>query len=178
MEATNTSVGPDVNSGASNPLPLQMQVQQMSNWDWAAVSSSVNDYYFGGNDRDNTQDKLVGKAFGGLCATNPRAQQCDRPNTIRAGLILTGRYNANIEGALPLTTIQSEIDAGHPIVAAIGSTRGGWSHVLVIIGYDQSANIIIKSPAIGDQARVLPLAGFPGNLFTDYQWHSSCTTRS
>lgn len=35
--------------GAPNPLPLTMQMQQMSNWCLAATSSSINDFYFGGN---------------------------------------------------------------------------------------------------------------------------------
>jgi hypothetical protein len=178
MQPTNTADDLGVNSRAGNPLPLQMQAQLMNNWGWAAVSSSVNDYYFGGHDYDNTQDKLVGKSFGGLCATNPRAKQCDLPNILDAGLILTNRYNATIDGALPLTTIQSEIDAGRPIVVAIVSRGSGQPLQLVIIGYDESANIIFKSPAFGDEARALPLAGFPGNLFANYQWRESCTTRS
>jgi hypothetical protein len=109
-----------------------MHVQEMTNWCWAAVTASVNDYC--NPHRRLTQCEVVQALFG-------RGQRCE-DNNVPAALDkslrkLPGLDLLVLRTFLPFTRIQEQIDLGFPVCVRIG-WPDGTGHFVAIDAYGQT----------------------------------------
>lgn len=131
--------------GGQRILSVPFIAQQTPVWCWAAVSEMVFRYY----GRGATQCQILSGWYRGDCCTFP--QLCQTTGSLQAIqqtlYAFGGLGSAVYPGPISFANVQSEINAGHPIIAAY---RGSFSgHVVVIYGYDARGNIYIRDPNAG-----------------------------
>ncbi|MCP2257136.1 Peptidase_C39 like family protein [Streptoalloteichus tenebrarius] len=116
---------------AERTLNFQEQVQQQTNWCWAATGVSIEQFH--GAATSQAEFCAAGK---GTSAGNCPNQGGTIPEIVR-GFQRTGFSARSAGGAVSFATITSQIDAGTPMLAGIYWTQGG-GHAEVIYGYDSS----------------------------------------
>jgi hypothetical protein len=153
-------------------LNFVMQQQTQTQWCWAAVTSSVADYY---NSHQMTQCALANWAFAQTtCCTNGNSPACNKPYPLQAPLQQVQHLNQATLGGLSFPQIKTEINNSHPIAIGVAWSGGG-GHALAIAGYDDANNTIdLRDPWYGSS--VAAFNGFPANYHSS-TWHSSYTTQ-
>jgi papain like cysteine protease AvrRpt2 len=115
-------------------MPFQIEKQREDLWCWAAVSASVDHYFFPAS--TFTQCKVAGKVLNRAnCCADP--DLCNDKATLQDALDAVGRLRDTRIGPLSFEDIRREIDAFLPIGVRIG-WRGGGGHFVVISGYSES----------------------------------------
>lgn len=149
-------------------IALNCEHQQQSNWCWAAVVASVNNYYAAkfGKRPPITQQQLANQYVGG------RNEQFD-PFTALKDLQLN---NGDDRGIIDWKALTETVDEGEPNIAKVG--RDGSGHYILVIGYEpgtaRTRRYIIIDP---DEAMPAPRAlsevqlqgygnGYVGTLYT------------
>lgn len=123
------------------------QQQDETNWCWAAVTSSVNHYYLGGNPNFWTQCAIAAKCLGLDCCQFPYA--CDVPYYLDASLSCTGNLVSAGPGAITFAELMGEIDKQMAVCCHI-SWNGGGGHFVAIVGYDQNTkDVLVADPFYG-----------------------------
>jgi hypothetical protein len=115
-------------------LDFTMRSQRLREWCWAAVSVSVDRFFF---PKSVWTECAIASAELGLTCCD-EAQQCNQAHLLDPPLKRLQRLKeAPIPRVLSFSEIQREIDAGNPICVRIQWTDGG-GHFLVICGYAMS----------------------------------------
>jgi len=150
--------------GAGNPLAYNQQSQLQTQWCWAAVTSSIAEYY---NDASSatTQCKLANAAFKqSTCCSAGSSAQCNKPYKTHQALQSIGHLAATVASAISFAAVQQEIDGARPVVVAIG-WHGGGGHAVVISGYAAVSGapfLYVQDPA-GVMTGWIGMADFPGS---------------
>lgn len=113
-------------------LPFNMQAQQQSNWCWAAVSTSVAEYFDSGSGW--TQCKVANGELGRSdCCGTGASGPCNVYGTLDTSLTRVGHLDHMAGGTATYSTVTSEVAEGRP-VGARTAWSGGGAHFLAIIG--------------------------------------------
>ena len=120
-------------------LQFPMQRQQMTQWCWAAVTSSTTVFFQ--NDRQWLQCELAAQALRlpSCCSGPPPA--CDQQFMLDRALSAVQNLNRIVGPPGSLAALAAEIDAGRPVAARIQWRRGGAGHFIVVEGYDPARNL-------------------------------------
>jgi len=131
LAATATS---EVLIRSASLMGVDLQMQQQTNWCWAAVGTSTTLFF----DPTNalTQCALAGaflKQSPGFCCTgtNGGGPQCNTTASLSAVLTSTGTLMSVTQGTLPLQGVRAQINNAVPIAARIGWDGGGGHFVMV-----------------------------------------------
>ena len=119
----------------------------MSNWCWAAVASSVSEYYaqFYENGAFWTQRKLVQAVFNNQNCTN-QPQICNKPYSL-ANVLQRMRHLGQETSTVSLTSLQKELDELRPVCCQV-KYNNGLTHFVALYGYDDD-DLLIADPEIG-----------------------------
>jgi len=118
---------------SSRALPLVMQIQEKSQWCWAAVASSIKDFYATGA---MAQCAIASAELGlACCPTASAAPGCNVPWYLDRALRRVGHLDRMTFTSESFATVQLEVNGGRPLCARIawsGSGAhfvglGGWS---------------------------------------------------
>ncbi len=137
--------------GCGNPLTkFKGQVQEQTNWCWAAVAASIADYY------DNTkfvkQCEVASASIptpGQDCCATPSSSACNvTVKDMGIPLFHTGNLGpqAWLSNLPPMSAVVKEIDNCRPIAMSINWLSGpakGEGHGLAIIGYKKDPDQLI-----------------------------------
>jgi hypothetical protein len=136
-----------------NNLGLTMQLQQQSEWCWAAVATSVARFFDAASTW--TQCAVVDAELGlTTCCTNGASAACNQPWFLDRALTRVNHFDHWNGGAATRTQVVDEIEGGRPLGVRVGWSGGG-GHFLVIDGYDEDAeendaNIVeVRDPFYG-----------------------------
>ena len=128
-------------------LDFNMQHQEHSNWCWAAVSVSVEQFFSPG--KELRQCGMAHLELGFRCCDEPE-RRCNQPHRLDPPLERVNRLRGRpIAEVLSFAKVQEEIDAGRPVCVRI-RWRDGGGHFVVITGYDVSPRgveqVIVDDP--------------------------------
>jgi hypothetical protein len=127
-------------------LPFTVQHQLQSQWCWAAVTSSVANYY---KNPAWTQCRIVNDRLGQtVCCGQGSSAACNRPWYLDQALSRVGDLENYIASPLSLAQIRTEIDAGRPVGVRIGWRNGG-GHFVAIGGYSGQNIVDVHDPYWG-----------------------------
>lgn len=106
-------------------IPISCQHQEQSNWCWAAVVASVNNYYAASSSGRQliTQQQLADRYVGG------RNEQYD----VYQPLVDLNLSNGTAEGAIPWDELTAIVTANQPGIALVGQPDEG--HYILVVGY-------------------------------------------
>lgn len=107
-----------------------MEVQQESEWCWAAVSASVERFLQPGSYL--TQCEIASEVMGVDCCSEPDLY--DEPEMLQDALGAVGRLRG-VTGRLTFEQLQSEINANRPVCIRI-AWDGGGAHFVALSGYN------------------------------------------
>lgn len=125
---------------AAGTLNISMQVQQQDEWCWAASGVTVLAYEGRSVSQNAFCDGARGLPSGYQCPNQPASSQ-----DIVNGLDAQGASSRDVGDALNFSSVQSQIDAGHPFIVAIQWSAGG-GHAEVGYGYDSAS----QTMSVGD----------------------------
>ncbi|KGD99617.1 papain-like cysteine protease family protein [Rhizobium sp. YS-1r] len=111
-------------------LSFEMQMQQRSNWCWAATASSISQYYE--PDDYISQDEIVGRAFG-FPKPWVSEESWNREETMLTGLRVVGCDSSTYPGSAELRQAMRQLDRGNPVCVQIKWPLTG-GHAVVIHG--------------------------------------------
>lgn len=143
------TLDPPLNSRTPDGAVFTMQPQEESDWCWAAVAVSVNDY-FAKRATQWTQATLATKVVEadlGLppnsldCSKSPLQKKCNRPEGLDDALRIAGNLSdigARFNQYLVFDSIVKWVDQQIPIGARIVWNRGG-AHFIALDGYRELA---------------------------------------
>jgi hypothetical protein len=121
---------------ASGMLPLAMQRQENDQWCWAAVASSVADFYGTG---PTTQCAIAGSELGLVCCpAQPPAIGCDVPWYLDRALQRVGHLHCMTFVSESFATVQREVNGGKPLGARIAWSASG-AHFVGLAGWSIDA---------------------------------------
>lgn len=113
-----------------------MQAQDVTQWCWAAVSSSTS--FFFNSSSPWTQCKIVDKNFSrNDCCSNKDSSGCNIAYRLDLGLTTTGNYSNAKPGSLTLLDLKDEIKNKRPMHVFLS---GGAGHFVAITGYSTNSN--------------------------------------
>jgi len=128
-------------------LNLAMQVQQQSNWCWAAVSTSVAAFYDAASTW--TQCSVADGELGrtdccGVGATGP----CNVYGTLNTALTRVGHLDRLVAGAASFADVSNAIGRGQPVGVRIFWSGGG-AHFIAIEGVLHGDSYAVDDPVSG-----------------------------
>ena len=131
-------------------MPFPIEPQQETDWCWAAVTDSVEQYF--DSKSTLTQCEIANRMLGRDCCNDP--DSCNLAFKLQDVLRPLGRLADSMVGYPPFTDLKKELTANRPIAVRIGWFGGG-AHFVVICGYK----------VLPSGARILQIADpFYGNL--------------
>lgn len=154
-------------------LGLNMEIQQQSNWCWAAVATSVSRFYNPGSPW--LQCTLVNAELGQwACCQNGNSPACNQPWYLDRALARTNHFVAWANGPTPLAAVMAELNNGRPVGVRIGWFGGG-GHFVVVDAYSNTGMVDVEDPYWGHST--IPV----NTLSTAYRsagaWTHTYTTR-
>lgn len=159
------------------PGVFAIQKQLLPNWCWAAVTSSVGDFYGVGQ---KSQGQLANDCLKQTTCTNtPPGIGCDAPFDTAEALRSVSHLNAVTPGPLLQTSVASEIAGKHPVGLGIYWPTSKVGHAIVISAYagaGDTASITVQDPAHATVSSVA-FKGFPGNAYPNASWSRTFTTK-
>jgi hypothetical protein len=150
-------------------LCFQMQHQQQTNWCWAAVSTSVAQYYDPATSW--TQCAVANGELGRTdCCGGAASTSCNVYGTLNTALTRVGHLDRMVSGGATFQEVDDEIDAERPLGLRVAWSGGG-AHFLAVIGYLEG---VVEYVAVDD-----PIYGKSDLTFsaltTSYQGSGSWT---
>lgn len=121
--------------GGALPIGVNFRVtrQTQSNWCWAAVSSSVANYFA---PNSWTECAVASAEMGGPCCENGSSWQCDQPHYLERALARVSHFR-NMNVVAPREVVEAELGANRPLPIRVGWFNGapnGGGHFLAISG--------------------------------------------
>lgn len=134
----------------SASLMFTIQPQQQTEWCWAAVTSSVDQFF---NTASTwTQCLLANNQLQQTtCCSNGSSSSCNCPWYLDRSLTLVNRLRAYLQAVAPMAGVKQEINQNDPLCARIGWSGGG-GHFVVLYGYDDSTPtdyVLVADPIWG-----------------------------
>jgi hypothetical protein len=114
------------------PTQFPIQPQEQSEWCWAAVAQSL-DQYFNPNLK-RTQCQIATLLFSPTKCCDD-AEKCNLPKKLIDVLRKINRFRSTSPRALLFEEVTPELDGGRPVCARIKWNDGG-AHFVVITGYE------------------------------------------
>lgn len=162
---------------ANKSLAFAIQPQAQTQWCWAAVSSSVADYYAPHTPPDPSQCALASWAFSpNDCCASGGSSACNQPYLQSLALQHVGHRNRSFSGPMTFSAIQAEIVAERPIAVSIAWNVAG-GHAVTITGYATLSgvpSVLVRDPGDGGSASWIPLSTFPAGG----SWNWTVTTQA
>ncbi|QWP76523.1 hypothetical protein J5226_23565 [Lysobacter sp. K5869] len=171
-----TQWAPALTAPVSITLTFAMQVQQQTEWGWAAVALSVAGYYRDGPGANLSQCALANWALGRSDCCNRGAAvgaACNQPFSVQNALRHLGNLGAYVPSRLAFDAVQAQLSMRRPIVAIIGWNTGG-HHAVVISGFDtlSGKQLITVQDCAGGTTQIVEFGRFPAMG----AWVGTCTT--
>jgi hypothetical protein len=148
-----------------------MQVQQETEWCWAAVAVSISCYLDPSSQPAWTQATLATKVLqqeGKISAAvncSENADPCNCPASLTDALTTTGNFSETIAAPLSFANLKQQLDNGMPVCAQIDWFDGG-AHAIALDGYQIFASgaqtVVVQDPLNG------PSIQFYDDLVDDY----------
>jgi papain like cysteine protease AvrRpt2 len=181
MELAQELVNADQDLGVQNytggALPtFPIQQQQMSQWCWAACTSSVSDFY--GDSPVLTQAALEAAINNKpSCAYGPLTSFCNDTGDLADSLAYVNHFVPPVAGVLSPGQVLSEITVGRPVCCQM-YIPGVGGHTVVIVDAQQQGTqvtLMVADPANG---QILPMYydDFRDNYQGNGSWSKSYTT--
>ena len=134
-----------------------MKRQNKMNWCWAAVSSSVVDFFDAHKHSVTTECSIathcLSKETGRQLSCCDDSQPCNRDFRLDQALETTGHLNKVEAGTLTFAQIQAEIEAGRPVGVRVEWMVEKTGHFLAITGYDSTPahpeQVLVDDPFYG-----------------------------
>lgn len=150
---------------------FHMQTQLETNWCWAAVSASINQFYQG--TIPWSQCQVAAACLGLSCCQY--AEPCDSQFTLEHPLAVVGHLERHAPGSLEFHQIMDAVDRDAVVCCHI-SWYGGGGHFVAIVGYDaDNGDVLIQDPARGGET--VPFAtlanAFNSSGVWDYTYFAS-----
>lgn len=153
-----------------------MQQQQQTLWCWAAVTSSIQQFYYG---TGQTQCELANHFFSQTsCCTDGTTAQCNRCYDVATALQYANVLVRSEGGPVSMDVIRNEIDNQRPLGVGVAWATSG-AHAMAIAGYYQILGdqlLLITDPWYGDS--VIFYSQFPASYFGGGSWFESWLTGS
>ena len=157
-------------SAEMKKLDFFIQEQTQSNWCWAAVSSSVGNYYQTGS---WTQCDVASFSLSRDCCDN--AESCNIYNVLDKPLKITHSYNYHTFTIASENDILQEINMGRPFCLRCAWSNGG-AHFVVIYGIGNGC-ILVADSIFG--CSINNLESFPSFYYGGGRWtHSYFTIKN
>jgi hypothetical protein len=154
-----------------NPLAFNMQLQQQTEWCWAATAASVAAYYK--DPAAMTQCQIATACLSMNCCINPLPDPPpptwagNRTFTLNVALGVVNHFTEPVlQRAIDFPAIVAEIDAGRPVCCHISWDPGSplLGHFNVIAGYDAARNdVVVRDPSGTLSDGVFPYESFKSN---------------
>jgi len=156
-------------------LDFHMQYQQQRNWCWAAVATSVAQFYDPASAW--TQCALANGELGRDDCCGPGASgPCNVYGYLDSSLDRVGRLDHWSPGTATFAQSQAETDGGRPLGVRTAWSGGG-SHFLCIIGYQIIDNMLaVDDPFFGRSD--VDYATFAGSYQGSGKWTDTYYTRA
>lgn len=160
-------------------LTMAVQAQKQTNWNWAAIASSVVAYYRSPAPEASSQCSLANWALNRNDCCMQLNVDCNRPFEVPAALHHVGCLRQFSRNRLDFASVQQEIAAGRPVVAILRADNASIGHAVVIVAYDALPgqqpliHVVGTVPGVGTQ--IFPFQAFPGPGLT---WIQTCTTQA
>lgn len=125
------------------------QIQQQTQWCWAAVSASVATFY--NSSTTWIQCSIVNAELAQTtCCANGGSSACNKPWYLNMALQRVGHLDTWRSGTTTFADVRSEIDTGRPLCVRIGWSGGG-GHFVAIDGYlnDAAEHVAVEDPWTG-----------------------------
>jgi hypothetical protein len=144
-------LGLEAVQGQSRNLAFRMQHQVHSNWCWAAVATSVSQFY---NRKSKWTQCTVAKGKLGRksCCGKHVNGKCNKIGHLQHSLRVVGHAEdpPYVEGAIPFSIAKREIDAGRPVGVRTRWRGGEVGHFIAIVGYHSDLEMLtIEDPTYG-----------------------------
>lgn len=119
---------------SSNSLPgFSVQLQVQTQWCWAAVSTSVAEFFALGT---WSQCKVAAAEFAPLnCCGVDGSRGCNQPWYLDRALTRVGHFDRRTAPNAPFTDVQREVNSGRPVGCRIGWANNGGGHFMAIGGW-------------------------------------------
>jgi len=159
----------------ANPLPIVLEPQALSNWCWAAVTSSVENFYQ--EAYAASQCEVATRCLPWPCCP-PGPDTGTNPLNVTYNLQTALNQNANppaIGGQISYSDLQAEISLGRPICFVVHWDAGG-AHVLLAVGWSGSGDVWIDDPA-APGLRAIPWERFCQLYGDDGYWQATLKTK-
>jgi len=171
LQSTASVKSPVGGSAGSRSLPFNMQIQQESNWCWAATTSSVSAFYDPSSGW--TQCNVATACLGQSCCVT--SAPCNQTFTLDGPLGTTSNLANFFNGGDSWGNVQQEIDQSRLVCCHIGWFGGG-GHFVAISGYDSlTADLYIDDPLYG--SATVPYSTFLNSYRGSGQWDFSYYTQ-
>ena len=146
-------------------LNFSMQHQMMSNWCWAAVTSSVDEWSISQSTTPSAAQSAVPQCRlatallnqpdgASCCGANPDLTKCNQPLRLQNALSFVGRLAGEpLPRQLTFEEIRTQIDSDNPVCIRIVWRSRLSAHFVVISGYDIQADgeptVFLEDPFSG-----------------------------
>lgn len=171
--ATLAAVGP---KEVETKGTFTIQQQQQTNWCWAALTSSVNDFY---GSAARSQGELANWAFKTTsCTQTPVGNTCNQAYNTSLALAHVNHLKKTTEAALDLAAVKAELP-GNPIGAGIRWASSNVGHAVALTacaGDGDKATVTVQDPGKASVTH-MPFAKFPGGQFKGADWKRTFTTQ-
>ena len=174
-------------SGYAN---LSFEAQTHDQWCWAAVSTSLGNYYHSPN-YHFTQPQIVcatiGLAQGSCSGSSYNEARCNVPKPLENPLKYVGAFKTLSQGSLSVITLRTELAAARPFVVGIAKQGQKVIHFVVICDYDlvapqpSSSKVpmwYVCDPWAGGKKQWIAVDAFPSQYPEDMNtsWAETFTT--
>jgi hypothetical protein len=114
-------------------IRFDMQPQQQTNWCWAAVSTSVAEFYHPGSGW--TQCSVAGAELSRTdCCGSGASGPCNVPWYLDRALTRVGRLDRWVAGSVSVAAVETEVTYARPLCLRVAWSGGG-AHFLTIRGH-------------------------------------------
>jgi len=152
----------------SASLAFTMRGQEQNNWCWAAVGTSIGDFY---SERQTEQCAFASDVLGlpaGACCGTSSGGRCDKPWYLDRALAAAGCFE-RLDGVAGFGDVRGEVDAGQPLGVRVQWAQGG-GHFMTIAGYRTGGSgqrIVTVHDPWGPKVLDLAIEGLDGGYGTD-----------
>ncbi len=123
------------------------QEQLNSNWCWAAVGSSISNFY--NSESFWPQKELAAQMLNmPSCITNPGNPGCNLTLNLSDVLTFLGHYAGETDGAVTLKTLQEFIEFGNPVCCQFQMNQHA-THFVSVFGFINN-DIYVGDPQVGN----------------------------
>lgn len=126
-----------VASASGSLSGFSMQMQQQDNWCWAAVSTSVAEFF---GSTAWTQCTIAAAELGLDCCGGDAAAGCNIPWYLDRVLSRVGYFDRMISSNSPFSAVVTEVAAGRPLCCRIAWANSTTAHFMTLAGWSTDEN--------------------------------------